>query len=82
MKMGGVIYTVTDVKDLHEWMTQHLSEHPLFQRLSQHEMDEDLVTEKLFDSSEEGKKVTRNKGDKYMSFFRRIEDPKLSTTVT
>ena len=35
--------------------------------------DADPVTEKLYDSSEEGKKVTRNHGDKYLAFFRRVE---------
>ncbi|XP_067935243.1 tRNA (guanine-N(7)-)-methyltransferase B-like [Watersipora subatra] len=75
MKVGGIVYTVTDVKDLHDWMTLHLAEHPLFEQLSQQEMDADPVTEKLYDSSEEGKKVTRNSGDKYLSFFRRIQTP-------
>lgn len=34
--------------------------------------DADPVTNKLFDSSEEGKKVSRNNGDKYLAFFRKI----------
>ena len=37
--------------------------------------DDDPITDKLFDSSEEGKKVTRNNGEKYLSFFRRINAP-------
>ncbi|KAJ8931114.1 hypothetical protein NQ314_016015, partial [Rhamnusium bicolor] len=36
---GGIVYTVTDVKDLHDWMVQHFVEHPLFERLT----EEDLV---------------------------------------
>ena len=31
LRVGGLIYTITDVKDLHEWMVVHLDEHPLFQ---------------------------------------------------
>ncbi len=34
----GLIYTITDVLDLHEWMVSHLQAHPLFQRLSQEEL--------------------------------------------
>lgn len=29
----ALVYTVTDVKDLHEWMVQHFSEHGLFKRV-------------------------------------------------
>lgn len=36
---GGIVYTVTDVKDLHEWIVQHFVEHPLFEMLN----EEDLV---------------------------------------
>ena len=38
------------------------------------------MVEKLYESTEEGKKVTRNKGDKFPAVFRRIEDPALSTS--
>ncbi len=71
----GLIYTITDVEDLHEWMTRHLEEHPLFQRLSQAEMDRDPVVAKLFESTEEGQKVSRANGQKWCSVFRRVPDP-------
>lgn len=35
---GGIIYTVTDVKDLHEWMVMHFEEHPLFKRITEEEL--------------------------------------------
>lgn len=35
----------------------------------------DPVVEKLYESTEEGKKVTRNKGDKFLAVFKRIADP-------
>nr|CAG4637290.1 EOG090X0BSB [Ceriodaphnia reticulata]SVE73147.1 EOG090X0BSB [Ceriodaphnia reticulata] len=72
---GGLVYTITDVKDLHEWMVLHLEQHPLFQRLTQEELDQDIVVPKLYESTEEGKKVTRNNGDKFLAVFRRIPDP-------
>ena len=33
----GVIYTATDVQDLHTWMVEHISAHPLFHKLNQAE---------------------------------------------
>lgn len=38
LQPGGFLYTVTDVKDLHDWMVKHLDEHPLFERLSETEL--------------------------------------------
>ncbi|KJE91219.1 hypothetical protein CAOG_08599 [Capsaspora owczarzaki ATCC 30864] len=58
IRVGGIIYTVTDVHDLHEWMRTHLEQHPLFRRLTEEELAADPVVPKLFDSSEEGKKHT------------------------
>ena len=34
----GLIYTITDVKELHDWMVEHITAHPLFERLPQHEV--------------------------------------------
>ena len=41
MKTGGLIYTVTDVKDLHEWQVRKLSEHPMFELLSEADTKDD-----------------------------------------
>lgn len=71
---GGIIYTITDVADLHDWMVLHLTEHPLFQRISNDDLSGDPVVDQLFSSTEEGQKVTRNDGQKYMAVFRRIPD--------
>ncbi|OXU25974.1 hypothetical protein TSAR_009293 [Trichomalopsis sarcophagae] len=72
---NAIVYTMTDVKDLHEWMVQHLTEHPLFERIPEEELTTDPIVEKLYESTEEGQKVTRNKGDKFLAVFRRIPDP-------
>lgn len=29
----GIVYTITDVNDLHLWMVQHFESHPLFERV-------------------------------------------------
>nr|CAG4652102.1 EOG090X0BSB [Triops cancriformis] len=72
---GGLVYTVTDVEDLHQWMVSHFEAHPLFQRVTEEENEADPVVEKLFESTEEGKKVARNKGNTFLAVFRRIADP-------
>ncbi|KAG7210900.1 hypothetical protein KM043_016278 [Ampulex compressa] len=71
---GAIVYTVTDVKDLHEWINQHFHDHPLFEDVSKEELETDPIVEKLYESTEEGQKVTRNKGDKFLAVFRRIAD--------
>ena len=71
----GRLYTVTDVKDLFDWMTKHLENHPLFERLSEEELKQDPVVAKLYESTEEGQKVSRAEGQKWCAVFRRIPDP-------
>ncbi|RWS23191.1 tRNA (guanine-N(7)-)-methyltransferase-like protein [Leptotrombidium deliense] len=74
MAIGGIVYFATDVKDLYEWMVKHFTEFPLFKRLNEQEMNSDPIVPLLFDSTEEGKKVSRTGGEKYCAAFRRIED--------
>jgi len=75
LAVGGLVYTITDVKDLHDWMVEHIEKFPLFERVKDAELEEDVVVKQLYDSTEEGQKVTRNKGDKFLAVFRRIADP-------
>ena len=42
---------------------------------SLHFQAQDSVVEKLYQSTEEGQKVSRNKGVKLVAVFRRIQDP-------
>ncbi|GAA5854735.1 hypothetical protein JCM5353_004603 [Sporobolomyces roseus] len=39
LRPGGLLYTITDVPDLHTWMTSHLAAFPLFKRLTEEEID-------------------------------------------
>ena len=71
----GRVYIATDVKDLYDWMTGHFDSFPLFQRLTKEEETVDEMVPKLFDSTEEGKKVTRMGGEKFIAVYRRIPDP-------
>jgi tRNA (guanine-N7-)-methyltransferase len=60
---------------LHEWMAAHLKIHPLFEYIPTEELADDPILEAARMSTEEGKKVERNKGDKWVACFRRKEDP-------
>ncbi|KAL1490663.1 hypothetical protein ABEB36_013322 [Hypothenemus hampei] len=71
----GIVYTITDVNELNEWIVKHFEEHPLFERIKEEDLADDPVVEKLYSSTEEGQKVTRNNGDKFLAIYRRIKDP-------
>jgi tRNA (guanine-N7-)-methyltransferase len=83
LRPGGVVYTITDVQDLHQWMQEHFEKHPSFVRVEKEFEDGKGETGEGMDESvkvmrtetEEGKKVERNKGMKFVACFRRVEDP-------
>jgi tRNA (guanine-N7-)-methyltransferase len=57
-----MIYVVTDVKDLHDWEVQKLSEHPMFERLP---VDMEKLNEcelAMREGTDEARKVIRNGG--------------------
>lgn len=73
LRPGGILYTITDVLALHEWMKGHLDDHPLFERLSPEEEEQDICVKEMTVETEEGKKVERNGGFKKIACYRRIE---------
>ncbi|PNS19762.1 tRNA (guanine-N(7)-)-methyltransferase [Sphaceloma murrayae] len=108
LRPGGCVFTITDVRDLHEWIVGHFEKSEGWERVNvQHWVDAmqgiakgdgngevDGAVEELdvvdgppsddeirmcvrlmMNETEEGKKVTRNKGNKYVAVFRRQEDP-------
>jgi len=79
LREGGIIYTVTDVKDLYDWMVEHLSNHPLFKRIPNDIVEKDPVVPHVMRSTEEGKKVERNNGSKFLALFERVPDPHFSS---
>ena len=74
-RMGGVVYTITDVEDLHQWMVHHLETHPAFERISKEDEESDVCVQTMMIETEEGKKVERNNGRKFVACFRRLDDP-------
>jgi len=78
LRPGGIVYTITDVKDLHEWMVKHLSAFQLFERVEEADLMKDgksPILDAMRMDTEEGKKVTRNKGEKWVACFKRKDDP-------
>jgi tRNA (guanine-N7-)-methyltransferase len=75
LRPGGIVYTITDVEDLHNWMVGHFDAHPSFERVQEDEQDADDCVKIMRVETEEGKKVERNNGQKFVALFRRLEDP-------
>ncbi|TFK50077.1 putative methyltransferase [Heliocybe sulcata] len=76
LRPGGIVYTITDVLDLHEWMRTHLENFPLFEPVDEETLRAEgkgPILDAVRQSTEEGKKVERNNGDKWLACFRRIE---------
>jgi tRNA (guanine-N7-)-methyltransferase len=71
---GAKLYTITDVKELHEWHVNKCDSHPLFERIpdDSDEMRQDPCVHAMKTETEEGKKVERNGGSKYYAVYRRI----------
>jgi tRNA (guanine-N7-)-methyltransferase len=75
LRPGGIVYTITDVEDLHNWMVEHFNAHPSFERVAEEEQETDECVKVMRVETEEGKKVERNNGEKFVACYRRLEDP-------
>ncbi|CAN6198171.1 unnamed protein product [Urochloa humidicola] len=75
MEVGGIIYTITDVEELGEWMRSCLEKHPLFEAVPDEEIKADPVVKLLSTATEESQKVARNGGQTFHAIFRRISLP-------
>ncbi|NXI38436.1 TRMB methyltransferase, partial [Galbula dea] len=75
LRPGGLVYTVTDVAELHEWMVKHFGEHPLFEEVPLDQLDTDPIVSRLATATEEGRKVQRGGHPTFPAVFRRVPDP-------
>jgi len=81
LRPSGFLYTITDVEELHQWMVKHFEGQEagdvaeLWDRVSQDELDQDPCVKIMSEETEEGKKVTRNNGKKFVAVWRRKADP-------
>lgn len=73
LKPGGLIYTITDVEDLGNWMREKLENHPLFEEVPDSELEHDAAAGLLVEGTEEGQKVKRNQGKTWRAIFRVIK---------
>ena len=70
LKPGGLIYTVTDVEDLHTWETSKLNEHPMFERIDPQKTLSSC--EKIMRTgTEEGQRVEKKGGKVWHSVYRK-----------
>lgn len=72
LKQDGMLYIATDVSELYDWMFDKLSQHPLFEHVPTEEYNQDPIVQHVLYSTEEGKKVTREKRQRFMAIFKRI----------
>lgn len=72
LKVGGIIYTITDVEELGDWMKACLVSHPMYEALTEEELEADPVVKLLSSATEEGQKVARNDGQTFQAIYRRI----------
>lgn len=90
LRPGGLLYTITDVEEYHQWVLRHFLHQPeeqledgtipasskdLFERVSDEELEADPCVRVMKYETEESKKVTRNNGKKFVAVFRRKADP-------
>mmetsp|Transcript_30617 Transcript_30617/g.67813 ORF Transcript_30617/g.67813 Transcript_30617/m.67813 type:complete len:294 (+) Transcript_30617:69-950(+) len=77
MAPGGMLYTITDVKELGEWMRAKLDAHPMFERISDDDLAADPAANVLASATEEGQKVARNGGETFRNVYRRLSAPRV-----
>lgn len=81
LRPGGRLYTITDVEELHQWIVKHFEGeesgdiNELWERVSNKELESDPCVRVMMDETEEGKKVTRNGGKKFVAVWERKPDP-------
>lgn len=74
LEPGGILYIITDVSELMEWMVGHLTVSPLFDRLPRDALRADPAVPLLI-NTDEGQKVQRNNGNMFIAAFRKRKDP-------
>ena len=74
LRDGGLLYAITDVAELMEWMVSHLTASPLFERLPNAALRADPAVAVL-PKTDEGLKVRRNNGNMFIAVYRKRLDP-------
>ncbi|KAG8343516.1 putative methyltransferase [Trypanosoma vivax] len=76
LRSGGLLFTVSDVEELEQWMVACLDGCPLFRRLNEREILSDpsinLMLGYARDSSEDAQRTARKGLDKYHAVYARV----------
>jgi len=72
---GGLLYTVTDVRDLYEWQAGTIAAHPMFEMVSDDELKDDPCVPLILNSSEEVRIEDRS------VYTCKLLDPLIVTTI-
>jgi tRNA (guanine-N7-)-methyltransferase len=73
VKVGGLVYTVSDVPELEKWMIDCLDASPLFQRLTDEELERDrVVLDIAVTTSEDAQRAQRKGLPKNFAVHRRV----------
>ncbi|CAG9582879.1 putative tRNA (guanine-N(7)-)-methyltransferase [Leishmania major strain Friedlin] len=75
LRHGGLVYTVSDVAELEEWMVQCLDDSPLFRRLAEAELctpEHKQVLEIVTGASEDAQRTARKGLQKHFAVHMRI----------
>ncbi|NWS48011.1 TRMB methyltransferase, partial [Probosciger aterrimus] len=75
LRPGGLVYTVTDVPELYQWMVTHFREHPLFEEVPLGQLDSDPLLSLLGTVTEEGCRAQRGGRAPLPAVFCRLPDP-------
>jgi tRNA (guanine-N7-)-methyltransferase len=71
LESGGLLYSITDVEELHEWHLSHLRSHSLFDEVPLEDLKDDPFVQAMMNSTEEGKKVDREGRSKFFCVFKK-----------
>ncbi len=75
LQPGGMLYFITDVKDLYDWMEGCCERaQNLFERVPMEELEQDPVLPAMKTGTEEGMKVQRNGQPVYYAAYRRLPE--------
>lgn len=75
LRPGGILYTITDVEDLHLWTKFHCENHPCFEQITCTTiLAEDSCIQLMQTETEESKKVDREGREKYIGLYKRVNN--------
>lgn len=77
LKEDGILYSITDVEDLHNWHVETLDSSPLFERIDQSLLEADPCLA-CMKNTDEARKVKRNNGSMFYAAWKRVS-PKINT---